>query len=75
MVHMAVGKQHRHHRFFRPVGKIERQSLFGRFGAQQGVDDRNPGFAFDNGHIGKIEITDLVNAVGNFEQAADIEQL
>ena len=33
VVHMAVGKQHRHHRFFRPVGKIERQSLFGRFGA------------------------------------------
>ena len=57
----------RHHRFFRPVGKIERQSLFGRVGAQQGVDDRNPGFAFDNGHIGKIEITDLVNAVGDFE--------
>jgi hypothetical protein len=34
-----------------------------------------PFLAFNDGHVGEIEITDLINTVGDFKQAADINQL
>ncbi len=75
VVNMAVGEQDGDNRLFTAVGVVEIHRFFRRLGAQQRVDNGDPFLAFDDGHVGEIEITDLINTVGDFKQAADINQL
>ncbi|VTM90404.1 Uncharacterised protein [Raoultella ornithinolytica] len=72
---MAVGEQNGHHRFFTAVFEVQLQTFFCRFCAQQRVNNSDPFRALNNGHVGEVKITDLINTVGDFVQTADVDQL
>ena len=75
MVNVAVGVDHRDDRFFTPVFIVEIHADFGGFSRDQRVYDGDPFFSLNDCHIGEIKIADLVDPVGDFKQAADVDQL
>ncbi|MND88254.1 hypothetical protein D3C80_802750 [compost metagenome] len=75
VVHVTVGVDHRHNGFFRPVLVVEVQRCLGSFGRNQRVEDGNAILALDDGHVRQVVVADLVDAVGDLEQARNINQL
>ena len=75
VVNVAVGVDNRHDRFFTAVFIVQIHPHFRRFGGNQRVNHGNPFFPFDDGHVGQVEVTNLVHAVGDFKQTADVDQL
>ncbi|MNJ13630.1 hypothetical protein D3C77_78390 [compost metagenome] len=70
MIGMAVAVDHRHHRFARAVLVVQLQRGAGGFGGGQRVDDDQPVVAFDEGHVGQVQATHLVQPRRYFEQAS-----
>ena len=75
VVNVAVGIDNGDDRFLTAVLVIQIHAHFGGFCRHQRIHDGNAFFTFDDGHIGKIQIADLVDAVGHLKQAADVNQL
>ncbi|MNH02274.1 hypothetical protein D3C81_680110 [compost metagenome] len=75
VVNVTVGVDHRDHWLFRTVLEIQIKRSFGRFGGNQRVEDGDTFLAFDNGHVRQVVVAHLVDAIGNFEQARDVDQL
>ena len=75
MVHMAVGIDDGHHRLVRPVGVIELEGRRGVFGGDERIDHDDAAVALDDGHVGKVGIADLVEAVHDLVEAVAQHQL
>ncbi|MNC28488.1 hypothetical protein D3C75_766930 [compost metagenome] len=72
VVNVAVGVNNGDNGFFTALFEIEVHPDFRGFCRDQRVNDGHAGGSFDNGHIRQVEVTDLINPVGHFKQAADI---
>ncbi|MNG27821.1 hypothetical protein D3C84_1129900 [compost metagenome] len=66
---MAVGVNHRHDRLFRPMLIVEIECRFGGFGGNQRVEDGDAVLAFNDGHVRQVVVANLIDTVGNLEQA------
>ena len=75
MVDMAVRVDHRLHRLLAAMSVIEIHPDLGGLGRYERIDDGDAFGALDDGHVGQIEIADLIQARDDLEQAADIDQL
>ena len=75
MVHMTVGIDDGHDRLVRPVGVIEFESRRGVLGGDEGIDHDDAAVALDDGHVGKVGIADLVEAVHDLVEAVAQHQL
>ena len=75
MIDVAVGVDHRNDRLIAAIFVIQIHSDLCGLRRYQRIDNGDAFFAFDNGHVGEIEVADLVNAFGHFKQAANIDQL
>ena len=78
MVHMAVGVDDGRHV---QVGglwailPVQGQGAFGAFDRDQRVNDDQAARAFDDGHVGHVEATHLVQAGAHFKQAVVVIEL
>ena len=68
VVGVTVGVDHRLHGFLGTVFVVKVEAGFGHFGCNQRVDNDQPIVRFDNGHVGEVETTNLIDLVGHFEQ-------
>ena len=75
MVHMAVGIDDGHHRLVRPVDVIELEGRRGVLGGDERIDHDDAAVALDDGHVGKVGIADLVEAVHDLVEAVAQHQL
>ncbi|MNQ82288.1 hypothetical protein D3C85_973370 [compost metagenome] len=75
VVHVAVGIDHSDYRLLGTVLIIEIQRRLGRFGGNQRVHDRQAFLAFDDGHVGQVQVAHLVDAVSDLKQTRDIQKL
>ncbi|MNP80087.1 hypothetical protein D3C76_1780800 [compost metagenome] len=66
---MAVGVNHRDHGLFRPVLIVEIEGCLGGFGGNQWVEDRYPVLTLNDGHVRQVIVANLIDPVGDFEQA------
>ena len=69
VVDMAVSVDHGHHGPLRPVGEVMFQCRPGNFGRRQRIDQDQPAVALDHRHVGDVEAAQLIEAVGDHEQA------
>jgi hypothetical protein len=75
MVGVAVGVDHGLDRLLAAVLEIEVDRDLGRLRREQRIDDHDSLVALDDGHVRQVLIADLVDAVGDLEQTADVDQL
>ncbi len=57
------------------IGIVEVDRDPGRLCRNKRIDDNDSLIAFDDGHVRQVLIADLINAVGDFEETADVGQL
>ena len=69
MVHVTVRVNHGNHRSFAQVFIGECQTGSCGFGAGQWIDDNPAGITPDQGHVGDIKSSDLVDPIYHLEQA------
>ncbi len=69
MVHMAVGVDDCDNRAVAAVRSIKRERGGRGLGADQRVDDDDPGVTFDEADVGQVESTDLIDPLDNFVEA------
>ncbi|MCY1185865.1 hypothetical protein D9M73_266810 [compost metagenome] len=75
MVNVAVGVDHRHDGLFRAMLIVEIECRLGGFGGNQRVEDGDSLLTLDDGHVRQVVVADLVDAVGDLEQAGNVDQL
>ena len=69
MVGVAVRVDDRRHRPPSPVPGVEIEARPGDLGRDQRVDDDEPPLSLDEGHVRDVEAADLVDAIGDLEEA------
>ncbi len=67
MVNVAVRKNQRRHGLVTQMLAREGHGRCGAFPAGERVHHNPSGLAFDEGDVGQIKATQLVNAIGDFE--------
>ena len=75
VIDMAVGVDHRLHRLLAAVGEVEVHSGLRRLLGDQRVDDGDPLGALDDGHVREVLVADLIDAVRDLEEPADVDEL
>ena len=69
MVDVAVRVDHRHHRLLRAMREIVRERRARDLGGGQRIDQDQAGVALDHRHVGDVEAAQLIEPVGDLEQA------
>ena len=75
VVDVAVGVDHRLDRLLPAVGVVEIEAHLRGFRRDQRIDDGDAFPSLDDGHVRQVEIADLVEAVRDLEQAAEVDEL
>ncbi len=75
VVDVRVGIDHRNHRPLRAMAEVHRQTGPGGFHRQQRVHHDQAMLTFDQGHVGQVQATHLVDAVGDLEQTGNAIEL
>ncbi|MNL07337.1 hypothetical protein D3C87_1280100 [compost metagenome] len=75
VVDVAVGVDHGLDRFVAAMLVVEIQTNFGCLRRNQGIHYGDAILAFDDGHVGQIEVAHLVNAIRDLKQTTDVDQL
>lgn len=75
VVNVAVGVDHGLHRFLAAVLVVEIHADFGSFFGDERIDHGDPFTALNDGHVGQVQVADLIDAVRNLEEAADVDEL
>ena len=75
MIYVAVGVDDRNNRLLGSVLEVEIQANLGGLGRDHRIDDGNSLLTLDDRHVRQILIADLVDAVGDLEEAGDIDEL
>ena len=75
VVDVRVGVDHRDHRPLRAMAEVHGQPGPGGFHRQHRVHHDQAMLAFDQGHVGQVQATHLVDAVGDLEQTGNAVEL
>ncbi|MNI50257.1 hypothetical protein D3C73_1049080 [compost metagenome] len=75
MVDVTVGVDHCDHGFLRPMLIVKVECGLGSFRRNQRVKDGDAFLALDDGHVRQVVVAHLIDAIGDFEQAGNIDQL
>ncbi|MNC27059.1 hypothetical protein D3C75_752190 [compost metagenome] len=75
MVYVAMSVDNSDNGLFTSIFIIEIHTHFGGLCRNQRVNHGNAFFPLNDGHIGEIQVTDLVNTIRDLKQAADVNQL
>ncbi|MNR00411.1 hypothetical protein D3C85_1161820 [compost metagenome] len=75
MVNVAVRIDHRDDGLLRPMLIVEIQRGLGGLGGNERVHDRQAVLAFDDCHVGQVQVTHLVDPVHDLEQAGNVQKL
>jgi len=71
MINVRVCVNHRGNRFARAILEVQLKARSGGFNRQQRVEHDQPVVALNNGHVGQIQATNLINAFSDLEQTSN----
>jgi hypothetical protein len=69
VIEVAVRVNHRDDGLIRPVPAVEVDGGLRRLDQDQRVEDDEPGISLDDRHVGGVEAADLIDPIGDLEQA------